>query len=295
MCGTQDSYIAPLQGDEVIDNADSFSQLPDELILYIFGYLNAIGLAKCGACSRKWQRMASNQKLWDACDLRKLFPSLKVFDTVDWVTHAHVDLPFQGLSVADVPPLDKRTAIPALQRCLSSLSIEGNAGVTLLTIPQGLNFKKLVKLTHFLALGNLALGNLDSLHRMRIWRNFPKEFKNEVKNTYRIVITNNVLKGSRRDIVQQDLDLLNKIGCRLPKAIGAMALLFVTFMTSRQPLYKQFSTFCLEKPIDACDPDPLVASGVTVAGYGVKDPCVWDHGYATHILQNVGYGAVRRL
>lgn len=144
---------ALVSASEEINDTDSFSQLPEEIILRTFGFLRANELAKCGEISRRWRRLASDPVLWNAFDLRTISSSLKVFDELDWITH--VDLSSFGLDVTDAPPLNKHQAIPFLKRCLSSLPIEGNAGITVLTIPKGLTFNTLVKLAGSPKVGNI--------------------------------------------------------------------------------------------------------------------------------------------
>lgn len=53
----QSAHISAI---EEIHDTDSFSQLPKEIILRTFGFLNAIYQAKCGEVSRKWRRLASD-------------------------------------------------------------------------------------------------------------------------------------------------------------------------------------------------------------------------------------------
>ena len=59
---------------EEINDMDFFSQLPEEIILRMFGFLNAIELAKCGEVSRRWRRLASDETLLEAFDPRNFLP-----------------------------------------------------------------------------------------------------------------------------------------------------------------------------------------------------------------------------
>lgn len=114
---------------------------------------------------------------------------------------------------------------------LSSLSIEGDSGVTLLTMPKGLTLNKLVKLA-----GSPKLGNATNFRY--IWNRISEALGDiPVDKTYRIVITNNVLKESRNlSIIDQ-----NKIacvsGCEIPSILEAATLLVVIYMSSEQRLY----------------------------------------------------------
>ena len=81
-----------------------------------------------------------------------------------------------------------------LKRFLSSplmTEIEGDAGITVLTIPKGLTFNTLVKLA-----GSPKVGNTPKFRY--IWDRISSEIGDiPVDKTYRIVITNNVFKKSR--------------------------------------------------------------------------------------------------
>lgn len=214
---------------EEINDTDFFNQQPQEIILKIFGCFSLMGLIKSCEVSRRWRRLASDATLWKAFDLRTISPSLKVFDELEWATH--VDLSSFGLDVTDAPPLDKCQAIPAIKRCLSSLPIEGNAGITLLTIPKGLTFNTLVKLA-----GSLKVENAPKFRY--IWDPISNEIGDiAVDKTYRIVITNNVFINSRSLSVSDQNAQLSKMGCEMPRVLEATVLLVVTFMSSGERLY----------------------------------------------------------
>ena len=228
---------------ETKNDTDSLNQqLPEEIILRVFGHLTETELAKSGEVCRRWRRIASDVTLWNALDLRKFSPLLQVFDESDWLTH--VNLPSFGLDVADAPPLDKRTTIPVLKRCLSSLPIEGNAGVTLLTIPKGLTFNKLVRLAGLPEVGNITQFRF-------IWNRILAKLGDiPVDKTYRIVITNNVFTGSRNRSITDQKALVSRIGCEMPKVLEATVLLVVTLMSSGKRLYNdnpRTYTRCLEQ------------------------------------------------
>lgn len=267
--GPSQSALVPVI--EEINDKDLFSQQPQEIILNIFGYLTAIELAKCGEISRRWRRLASDATLWNAFDLRKISSSLKVFDELDWVTH--VDLSSFGLDVTDAPPLDKRQAIPFLKRCLSSLPIEGNVGITVLTIPKGLTFNTLVELAES--------PKVENTPKFRyIWDRISSEIGDiPVDKTYRIVITNNVFKKSRNLSVSDQKALVRKIDCEMPRVLEATVLLVVTFMSSRERLYSDNPwtyTRCSEQLAGY----QLVVGGFSPGGVDVIDD----------IFGNVGIG-----
>jgi len=225
----------------------------------IFSYLSAHDLARSCRISKQWHTLASQPILWDKLNLKKISPLLQVFDEADWAKH--VDLSSLGLSVADAPKLDKYQQIPAIMRLLSSLSIEKNSGVTLLTMPKGFTLRKLVELT--------GPPNSSSEPRMPpnvivfiplrdgtifgggIWRYLAKENRDiPVDKTYRIVITNNILSGSRNLSFLNHEKMVHNLGCEIPKALEVVTLIALTYIRSQQSLYASIPstyTYCSEK------------------------------------------------
>lgn len=224
---SESSQSALVQASEEINDTDSFSQLPEEIILRTFDFLNANELAKCGEISRRWKRLASDPVLWNAFDLRKIFPFLNVIDKSDW--ERHVDLSRLGLNLDNVPLLDERKVIPALKRVVSSLSqIEGNAGVTLLLIPEGLKIRTFVEMTE--------LPNAPKISH--IWNCILDEIGDiRVDKTYWIVITNNIFEGSRNQSVGSQKALLQEMGWKMAKATEMLALIALTYMTSEGQMH----------------------------------------------------------
>ncbi len=208
-----------LQG-RVLQSTGISNQQPEDVVLEIFKWLSIDELVNIREVSRKYRRLA-DLKGWGAVDLRKFSPLVTVFDESDWIKH--VDLSAHDLSIENVSPLDKYRTIRALKRCLSTLSIKENAGVTLLTIPKGLTLNKLVKLVESQKMRNT----------IEVY--FDDGISNElgdipVDNTYRIVITNNVLEESQGLCAMQYKDSTNKIGCEMPSVLEATMLLVVKFL-----------------------------------------------------------------
>ena len=210
------------------EGLDPVSYHATEVNLIIFSNLSANELGISCLVNKQWRTLASMPGLWNALDLRKFSPLLKIFDELDWTTH--IDLSSLSLSIADAPPLDKRKVIPVLKRLLSSLSIEGNSGVTLLTIPKGLTLNKLVNLA-----GSPKLGNATNFGD--IWSSISAKLGDiPVDKTYRIVITNNILMASRNLSLRAHKKLVHKFGCEMPSILEAATLLTVRYMSSQQTL-----------------------------------------------------------
>lgn len=200
-------------------------RLPDELILRIFTFLTPEEVASTSRVCRKWNRLGSDESLWTAF-LKKLFPSLKILNEETW--KAHADLNALELSVDDVPPFDNRKIIPELKRLFASLKIEGDAGITLLTMPRGLTFNKIVTLARSPIQG-------DPVKFSYIWPRILEELGNkQIEKTHKIAITNSVLKESRDLSVRDQQELVNKSGCEMPGVLPAVTLAILTYISSQE-------------------------------------------------------------
>lgn len=208
---------------EIIASEDRISQLPEEIIFQMFDLLTARELVCVSQVSRRWKRLASDGKLWNT-PLTKIFPTLKVFDSSDWSNYIK-DLPSHGLSTAGELP--NRAYISILKQRLTSLSIENNAGLTLLTIPKGLTVNKIKQLG-------------ESMKGIRVqWGNyafFKKLGDIPAERTYRILITNNVLERSRELTTEAQKEFVQALGWRCPKFLEATTLLITTFIKTDQRL-----------------------------------------------------------
>ena len=209
-------------------NQVTINALPLEVLGVIFGYLSPEQLAKACRVSKLWNAVASQEHLWNVFDLKTLFPKLSILDSQVW--NDHIDLNAFGLSFADAEPLNKRKVILELKRLFAVLKVEGDAGITLLTIPKGLSFNKLVKLAGCPIKGNKAAFKY-------IWDRITAELGDVVvQKTYRVAITNNILVGSRDKSSYVQQLLVKKFGCDKPKMIDAVALAILSFISSTAQL-----------------------------------------------------------
>ena len=159
-----------------------------------------------------------------SADLKKMFPKLEVLDEAVWETHADLDV--LGMSVKDAPPIDANT-ISVLRTLFASLQIESDAGITLLTMPKGLTLNKLVKFATSPKRGNVTKFQY-------IVESDLKEFGDTpIDKTYRVAITNNVLKGSGNLSLYGHRQLVMKMGCEMPGVLPAATLSTLTYMSSR--------------------------------------------------------------
>jgi hypothetical protein len=237
------SSTSSVERSETIASEDRLSQLPEETIQHIFGYLNQRELGSNSLVSRRWDRLSSDPTLLNALDLTKT-SSLSIIDASNW-KKGFGDLSQHGVSVEDEPPIDNSTCIPLLKQ-FSSLPLENKegesrekgAGITLLTIPKGLTCNKLVKMAEEVKFNSIWKGGV------------LKEIGDiEVDKTYRILITNNILEGSRRCDFEYQKDLVEKtFKCEMPSALAALALIVTTFIDSGKRLYiKGTLTRCTDR------------------------------------------------
>lgn len=201
----------------------SLPVLPDELILSVFSHLTPQQLAQYSRVCQVWHRLAFEKSLWDRFDLRTVFPEpVQVIDEKLWAEFA--DVQALALNFKYMQPLDNRAAIPEVSRFFQQLKeqeveIEGNAGLTILSIPRNLTSDSLQ------AIGQNEKGNkLDLENRLR--GNFVHSYSG-----YRILITNGILKGK----LKFD-DLLRKIRCRKPDVLEAVPLAVMTFKSTTPPV-----------------------------------------------------------
>lgn len=247
-----------------LDEQSAFPEytIPNELALHILSFLSPEALGQACRVCRKWNALGSDQSLWNAFDLKKLFPSLKVIDetvwknyideTLDWFDNLNLT---SWLSFDDIPPQDKRADIPILKELFASAEVEGDLGMTILTLPKGLSFQKLQFSATIRKNGGIPFSIKTSL----IASNFGAMRAHDVTvdKTYRVVITNNVLKMSKGLSVEAKQRLVNEIGCEMPGVLPALSLAILTYFPSlfRTHLYNDSpltSTHCSDQ-INQCN------------------------------------------
>ena len=152
-------------------------------------------------------------------DLKHLSPAISIFDEKDWETDFE-------MKIGDAPSLNTQEIIPILQQH-ASLPIKDDVGVTFLTIPKGLSFNTLIQLA---LKKNVPLGH--------IWTRIPQDIDDTpVGKTYRVVITNNVLKDGIGIDVDDQVKLLARLECRMPTLLEAATLLVTAYVSSKRRLY----------------------------------------------------------
>ncbi len=208
-------------------------------------------------------------------DLRARFPSLTIIDKEDWENN--VDLKALNMSVSDLLPLNRDKIIPILED-FSSLPIENDAGITVLTLPKNLTLNKLMKIAVSPKKGKVA--KLE-----HVWEKILQEIGDiPVDKSYRVVISNNILKGTR------GLDSFHPeehAGCEAPKAIEIAALFIQTYMSSGKTLYLNDPTAYTRCKEGINDDWQVVVGGAASEG-------LYMH-IDNYEESNYGMGAVKRV
>lgn len=190
---SEQSSPPELEQAEVIpkDSFEIFADIPDELTLSIFSFLNPKELGRCFLLNRKLKALAEDLSLWQAFDLKKISPEIKTFDENDWVLYASPDL---GLDTRDLKPLNNLVVIPELFRVLKDYKIENNAGITLLTVPKNQTLAKLENFsqnplrgrpTRFVSVKPLG-DMLEKLNKTQ-----------PTAQTYRVIVSNGLIEGTK--------------------------------------------------------------------------------------------------
>ncbi len=252
--------------------------IPKDIVKEILQKLeSARDIARCAGVCRSWRVLAREPEVVMAV-LRRI-EGLTFFDDADW--REHFVLP-EGVSFDDLPPFNPVTALPTIHRHLS-LSIEGDAGVTLLTLPRGLTFNTLVELAN-------APRLREGMKFSFIWDSFTEAHGDDaLSSTKRIVITNNVLNETRSKSAADEKVLVKDLGCHLPHTLEAAALCTTTFIATGVRLYNDSPwtyTHCEENVRGI----QIIVGGLSAAGLKVSNSIYdcWDD-------DNFGAGAASEV
>lgn len=200
--------------------------VPISVVRQIFSFFATNELRSSSCACRAWRKIGSTNSLWDALDIKKEFPQLKIIDGETWMRHLHFR--YHAIDVSDAPSLEKhkRETLIAVG-ALYSLKTEENNGVTLLTVPKGLDESILAWLAKTPKPGNYSV---------QILRHIQFEESFYVNNSTKIVaMTNSVLLGSRGLNIHEQFELLESKGCSMPTFLAAASLAVLTYMSSASP------------------------------------------------------------
>lgn len=203
-----------------------FNLVPKEILHRIFEYCSPTALARISRVCKLWKQIASSASLWNGFDLKTLYPSIKFIDAGIW--RAHVDLQKLKLDLTDDPPVNKRSIIPLIHKFISTVEVEGNEGITYLTMPKGLTVSKVTDLA------KSPKGANQTVVFTNVY--FEHHFKDTpIKQTYSILITNSVISKSRKLSFIGHQELLRNLGCEMPGVLEALTLAILSYKTSEKP------------------------------------------------------------
>lgn len=259
------TYVFPSNSREFINQQVEKHRsinLPDELALRILGFLSPEELGRASCVCREWRRLASDQYLWNALNLKTFYPGFNVIDQKVW--EKHFDLNILGIDATGAPSLDARALIPIIRHL--SKQVEGGAGVTLLTIPKGLTFTKLLRLAMFPKQGN-------AVPIQYITSKMTKELGDfQVDKTYIVAIANSVFANSRNQSVKDQEQLVTRLGYEMPNLLHVAALAVLTYISSSpEQLTRLYGdnpetiTRCVEKIKNF----NLAFGGFAASGFGI--------------------------
>lgn len=250
--------IMGLRTREPIEQAEP-RDMPQELLSHIFTYLSSPeDLSNASCVNNTWKILAFDDKLWVVF--------LKVMDVTCWENHVDI----RNLEL--FRDREERPATIEIERRalkkFTCTKVEGDAGITLLTIPQGLTIRK--------------LQTIAELHNIKFTASM-EGLDEPIAQTYTVLITNGPLSGSEEQQEHVQQRRLRDAGYEVAKTIEVAALCILTYINSAgaEPvrLYSKGNyTRTLERTM----------TGFSFDGFSISDSL--DHyGFA------VGTGAVQRF
>jgi len=215
--------------------------------------------------------------------LSSMHPKLRVIGPAEWARC--------GLLGVPKPILDLRTAIPEILRLLETVPVEEDAGGTLLTMPEGFDFKALTELMEAFREAHGAEGAAAKFDYIlpaadRVLRETPP-IQGRV-----VFMTRNVLPGSRNQHFASQKALVEGHGCEMPDALTAMTLAMVTYMVSQEFLFGRGDirltyTRTLDEVVIGSARYRIVVGGFAPAGLDVYN---YNPG-----IDDIGSGALRKF
>ena len=183
--------------------------------------------------------------------------TLRVFGKEAWKDYYNLEV--EG----EVPPLPNKIyqITRSLRRCLEGEKKE--LPCTAILMPKGLTFNKLIELMQ-----NPIKGN--SIELAYISKEISDEFKKEqVKESYWFVITNDVIEGSRYENYADQMALVaqkTRSECELPKLLEVLVCCVMHHVSSGKYLFGERTyTRCQEQ----FNGNPLTVGGFTSDGLSV--------------------------
>jgi len=214
---------------ETLGNVSLTSGIPPDILQLIFAYLPIADLLRASLVSKKWCKLASSgQTLWKSLPVEKLLPHAAIYDAKFWEEFA--DIESLGLSFEGDGPAYLKNKREYIELLWMASKVEHQRGITILTLPKGLTEEILLGLIEEPMKGQTF--NMTNITLEIDWDLF--EGNQGLDKTYKFVITNEVLKNSVH-LIQDKQDFLNEFNCQLPKTVAMMALVFLNFISDKEP------------------------------------------------------------
>jgi len=193
--------------------------VPQEVIHLIFRKLTPEHMFKVRMVCRLWCQMAS-----EYCTLTQLFPDAPVLNRPVWEQHIHLEQ--HGLIFEEgkePPPLTAREYIETEHM---ASEVEHGQRITILTLPMGLTFNKVIAFARAPKMGNST--------KVKIWnpRIIALYGDQEIAETITVVVTNGVFNNSRNIVVAAQEALVKGLKCEMPELVPFMAHIILSFIRS---------------------------------------------------------------
>jgi hypothetical protein len=216
-------------------------------IFYHIAQCDFKALASVACVNKHWNQCSIN--FWAGCDLKQLSPQLTILDAKT-----------QGVECEDKPNINK----PQLFKWVREMSphVEGNAGVTQLTMTKGTTLNQLI-----------AIAKGEGMEVVVGWDPVIEKLGDvPVEQTYDILITNSVFINSRDNEFNLQKELVEGHGCKMPTVQEYVALCVFTNKVFKKCLYGQNPmTFGRSSTHGANY--PLVIGGSTSAILNIRNTC----------------------
>jgi len=255
--------IMGLRTREPIEQAEP-RDMPQELLSHIFTYLSSPeDLSNASCVNNTWKILAFDDKLWSV--FLKVI-DFKLIDVTFWENH---------VDIRNLELFRDREERPATieidRRVLTKImytKVEGDAGVTFLTIPQGLTIRKLQTIAR--------------LHNIKFTASM-EGLDEPIAQTYTVLITNGPLAGSEGQQERVQQRRLRDAGGEVAKTIEVAALCILTYINSaRDEPVRLYSKGNYTKTLER------TMTGFCFDGFSISDSL-------DHYSFAVGTGAVQRF
>lgn len=189
------------------------STIPYEIALVFFKHLNHADLASSSLVSKDWSFAACSPILWQAFNLRKIFPS-SIYLNEDWKSDFNFDV--------ETKPLNKRYVISILKaRCPFSTKKEKVFQThTFLEVPKGMTLDCFANPEFFISHFHSDI--------------FQKYGKIQIANTHCLLITNKIIPTTLSKKFTEQKKIISKYPhYKIPNFITAIALNMARLMNTK--------------------------------------------------------------